>query len=665
MLRGTLISAVVILTAAASTGCQTGGAGRLRHDGPNVASDHAPARAIWLDELNLDAIQQGWSTAKARTSVDDRPLTIAGKVYPRGIGSHSNAELTIALHGQAESFHVDFGVDDECQGLGTANLVVLVDDIEVADTGVTRPGDPPKSLHVDLRRANTITLLIADGGDNIDYDHADLAGAMIIMRPGAQEKLKISTYADEPLPEIARGEPATPIINAPRITGATPGREFLFRIPASGERPMYFEAIALPDGLTLDADNGIIRGRLTHAGRAKVMLIATNRHGTARSNLMIESGDDCLARTPPMGWNSWNVWGTAVDADKVRDAADWLIRSGLADHGYQYINIDDAWEAGRDECGRIQCNEKFPDMRALANYVHERGLKLGIYSSPGPKTCANYEGSHEHELLDARQYAAWGIDLLKYDWCSYGSIATDGSLAELRYPYDIMRIALDAANRDIVFSLCQYGMGDVWTWGESVGGNYWRTTGDITDTWASLSTIGFGQNGKEKFAGPGHWNDPDMLVVGKVGWGPNIRDTRLTPNEQVTHMTLWSLLASPLLIGCDMTQLDDFTLALLKNPEVIEINQDRLGRQARRVVMRGQTEIWARPLADGATAVGAFNRGRTAATIAIEFAALDLHGPIAVRDVWRRCDRGDLVEAYSVTVPRHGAALFVLRPLWR
>ncbi|MBL8878122.1 MAG: NPCBM/NEW2 domain-containing protein [Phycisphaerales bacterium] len=647
------------------SGCESTGAERLRPSGPSVASDSTPSRAVWLDELNIDAIQQGWSSAKARQSVDGNPLTIAGRVYPRGVGSHSNAELTISLHGEAESFHTDVGLDDECQKLGTAGFIVLVDDIEVTRTGMMRGGDAPKSIHVDLQRANTLTLLIEDGGDNVDYDHADLAGAMIIMRHGSHAPLKILTTADEPLTDIARGDPLYPVINAPRITGATTGREFLFRIPASGERPMFFEAVGLPEGLTLDADAGIVRGRLAHDGRAEVTLTATNQHGVARANLTIEGCDDCLALTPPMGWNSWNVWGTAVDAEKVRDAADWLIRSGLADHGYQYINIDDAWEAGRDELGRIECNEKFQDMRELADYMHSRGLKLGIYSSPGPKTCASYEGSHEHELLDARRYAAWGIDLLKYDWCSYGGVADDASLAELRKPYDVMRTALDAAGRDIVFSLCQYGMGDVWTWGEAVGGNYWRTTGDITDTWASLSTIGFGQAGNEQYAGPGHWNDPDMLIVGKVGWGPNIRDTRLTPNEQLTHMTLWSLLAAPLLIGCDLTQLDDFTLALLKNPEVIEINQDRLGRQAARISTQGRTEIWARPLANGTTAVGLFNRGRSPTEIRLDFDALNLHGPIAVRDLWRRRDLGEFVGSYNVTVARHGAAFIVLRPLWR
>ena len=226
--------------------------------------------------------------------------------------------------------------------------------------------------------------------------------------------------------------------------------------------------------------------------------------------------------------------------------------------------------------GVIQTNEKFPDMKALADYVHSKGLKLGIYSSPGPKTCAGFAASYQNEEQDASTYASWGIDYLKYDWCSYGGIAKDGSLAELQKPYRVMRDALDECGRDIVYSFCQYGMGDVWKWGAEVGGNCWRTTGDINDSWGSMSGIGFGQDGHEKYASPGHWNDPDMLVVGKVGWGPNLHPTGLTPNEQMTHISLWCLLSSPLLIGCDLSDMDQFTLDLLTNDEVLDVNQDPL-----------------------------------------------------------------------------------------
>lgn len=462
----------------------------------------------------------------------------------------------------------------------------------------------------------------------------------------------------QPKPEIAVGTGPEPVIHAPRITGATPGRLFLFRIPATGERPLRFSAANLPDGLDLDANTGIITGALTTAGNKDVSITVEGPRGRATSTLTIVGAANSLALTPPMGWNSWNAWGTDVDDAKIRSAAEWMVRSGLADHGFQYINIDDSWAGERDVDGRIQPNEKFPDMKALADYLHGMGLKLGIYSSPGPKTCAGYEGSYQHEYQDARTFAEWGIDLIKYDWCWYFWIAKDMSIPELRRPYELMRQALDDCGRDIVYSICQYGMGQVWEWGAEVGGNYWRTTGDIRDTWSSMSRIGFGQAGRESHAGPGHWNDPDMLVVGLVGgWGGDQHPSRLTPNEQVTHMTLWSLLAAPLLIGCDLSQLDEFTRALLTNPEVLEVNQDPLGRQASRVVAKQCKEIWSRPLADGTIAVGLFNRGRTEATITVNWLDLGLTGPRQIRNLWTRRDEGTFADAYTASVPRHGAVM--------
>jgi alpha-galactosidase len=365
-----------------------------------------------------------------------------------------------------------------------------------------------------------------------------------------------------------------------------------------------------------------------------------------------------LALTPPMGWNSWNVWAGAVDAEKVRAAADWMVKSGLAAHGYQYINIDDTWEAGRDSSGEIQTNQKFGDMRALADYVHSKGLKLGIYSSPGPQTCGGYEGSYGHEQQDAETYARWGIDYLKYDWCSYGGIAGRGAgLEALQKPYRVMRAALDTVPRDIVYSLCQYGMGNVWEWGAEIGGNCWRTTGDINDSWGSLQRIGFSQAGHEQYAGPGHWNDPDMLVVGRLGWGPNIHPTRLTPNEQITHLTLWCLQSAPLLIGCDMAQMDPWTVSLLSNDEVLEVNQDPLAKPAGRRSQQDQVEVWARPLWDGTMAVGLFNRGIERATVTARWSDLGLHGRQPVRDLWQQKNLGSFDGSFAVPVAGHGAVL--------
>jgi alpha-galactosidase len=463
-----------------------------------------------------------------------------------------------------------------------------------------------------------------------------------------------------------------PRINGPRIFGVRPGHPFLYRIPATGDRPMEFSAAGLPPGLACDARTGIITGTVKERGTTTVTLTARNSRGSAARMFTIVVGDR-IALTPPLGWNSWNCFAGDVDDAKVRAAADAMVKSGLIDHGWTYINIDDCWMVkpddpdpvlggeARDKDGMVQTNKKFPDMKALSAYVHGLGLKLGIYSSPGPLTCAGFAGSYRHEVLDARQYADWGIDYLKYDWCSYQTIAKDQSRAEYQKPYKIMRAALDGVNRDIVFSLCQYGMDNVWEWGDSVGGNCWRTTGDITDTWESMNTIGFGQTGHEAFAGPGHWNDPDMLVVGWVGWGPHLHPTRLTAHEQITHITLWSLLCSPMLIGCDMTRLDEFTLSLLTNDEVIAVNQDPLGKQAARVKKDGDAEVWAKPMDDGSVAVGLFNRGEKGGMVTISWAELGLTGPKTVRDLWRQTDIGSFDRDYGVQVARHGASFVTVR----
>jgi alpha-galactosidase len=296
-------------------------------------------------------------------------------------------------------------------------------------------------------------------------------------------------------------------------------------------------------------------------------------------------------------------------------------------------------------------------MKALTDYLHSKGLKIGLYSSPGPKTCAGHEGSYKHEEQDARRYAEWGFDYLKYDWCSYGEIAPSPDRPALMKPYQVMRAALDQAPRDIVFSLCQYGMGNVWEWGAEVGGNCWRTTGDITDTWSSMAGIGFGQDTPGKFARPGHWNDPDMLVVGYVGWSAQVRPTHLTPNEQYTHLSLWCLLCAPLLIGCDLTKLDDFTLNLLTNDEVLEVNQDPLGRQAARLAQNGPLEVWAKDMEDGSKAVGLFNRGDGETKVTAKWSDLALSGTHKVRDLWRQQDLGSFAEQFQASVPRHGVVL--------
>jgi alpha-galactosidase len=622
-----------------------------------LAGKEAPSGAFWVDSVDLRHVEQDWGHAAAGRSVENHPITLGGHTFVHGIGTHANSDLSIALHGEAELFTAMVGVDDETGTKGSVRFEVWVDGKKVADSGLMRGKQVPKLFSADLHAAKTLRLAVTDGDDGIDFDHADWAGAIIVMAAGSHEKPSSITIPDFK-PEIIVAARPEPAIHGARIVGATPGRPFQYLVAATGERPLEFSAEGLPAGLSIDTATGLITGSLKKAGTTEVTVRSKNSHGAIERKLTIVGGQHKLALTPPLGWNSWNCWASAVSDEKVRASADAMVSSGLAAHGFQYINIDDCWEAGRDANGNIQSNEKFPDMKALADYVHSRGLKLGIYSSPGPKTCAGYTASYQHEQKDADTYARWGVDYLKYDWCSYDAVAKNKSLPELMKPYRVMHEALDRSHRDIVFSLCQYGMGDVWKWGEEVGGNCWRTTGDINDSWSSLAEIGFSQNGHEKYAGPGHWNDPDMLVVGKVGWGPSLHPTHLKPQEQVLHISLWCLLSSPLLIGCDMTQMDDFTLALLTNDEVLDINQDPVGKPAGRVSQDGNTEVWARPLYDGTHAVGLFNRGREKATVKVHWSDLKIpSGPQPVRDLWKHKDLGNATDGTELAVPPHGAVL--------
>src|SRR5262245_28467912 len=549
------------------------------------------------------------------------------------------------------------GLNDNASRQGSVTVEVWLDNKKVLISDVLRVGTPPLKVDVDLTGARFLELTIDDGNDVSTGDNADWAGGLIFLKEGVTDRPESWTFPSEPPPPIASGWPATPRINPPRITGGTPGRAFIFRVPATGEAPLTFAARNLPAGLTLDPKTGVITGGIARAGKTDVEITVTNKIGNATRTLTIVGGTNALALTPPLGWNSWNVWGRSVDDAKVRAAADAMESSGLAAHGYQFVSIDDGWEGRRDANNVLQPNEKFPDMTALTNYIHAKGLKAGIYSSPGKTTCQGLPGSLGFEEIDARTWAEWGFDLLKHDWCSYGSTMPDQPLVDLQKPYIVMRDALNKVGRDIVYTLCQYGMGNVWEWGEKVGGNFWRTTGDLTDVWSNMAAVGFRQAGREKWSKPGHWTDPDMLVIGKVGWGPNIHDTRLTPNEQITHITLWTIQAAPLLIGADMAQFDKFTTDLMTNHEVLEVNQDVLGRGGSRVMQDHRLEVWARPLADGTKAVALFNRGLQAATVTARWSEIGVSGPQLVRDLWQQRDLGRFEERFSVTVPAHGAVL--------
>jgi len=358
-----------------------------------------------------------------------------------------------------------------------------------------------------------------------------------------------------------------------------------------------------------------------------------------------------LARTPPMGWNSWNRFAEHIDEKTVREVADTLVSSGLRDAGYVYVNIDDGWQGLRDATGKLQPNSRFPDMKRLADYLHSRGLELGIYSSPGPKSCAGYLGSYGHVTQDAQTWADWGIDYLKYDLCSgEGFYHTSETV---RATYQQMGAALQATGRPIVYSLCEYGRFDVGTWGRKVGGNLWRTTRDISDNYSSMAKIGFDQTAPPENAGPGGWNDPDMLEIGNGG---------MTADEYRTHMSLWSLLSAPLLLGNDIRSIAPETLAIVANAEVIAIDQDPLGRQARMARRVGETEIWIKPLADGSSAVGVFNRSTAPAQLSVSWSELGLDAQPRVRDLWKHADLQSAGGSMTADMPAHGVVLVKVSP---
>jgi alpha-galactosidase len=486
----------------------------------------------------------------------------------------------------------------------------------------------------------------------------------------------------EPASEIRTPPaPPTPRINGPDIFGVRPGHPFLYHIPATGNRPMTFSVDNLPAGLQVDPETGEITGRLEKPGHYPVTLRAKNQLGTAAKKFQIVAGET-IALTPPMGWNHYNCWANNVNEAMVLGIARKMVSTGLINHGWTYINIDDSWQGQRGgPFNAIQGNKNYPDLKTLCDEVHALGLKIGIYSTPWVTSYAGHTGGsaenpegawspptipkkgHVNKNIlpwaigkyhfatnDAAQWAAWGIDYLKYDWHPI-------EVPETAEMYDALR----HSGRDIVFSLSN----DTPIQNApalSRIANCWRTTGDIRDNWKSMSSKGFGEDKWARYASPGHWNDPDMLVIGVVGWGKP-RPSLLTPDEQYTHLTLWCLEAAPLLLGCDLNKLDAFTMNLIDNDEVLAVDQDALGEPAVMVAKDGDACVYARNLEDGSKAVGLFNlNGDRAATVTVKWSDLNISGQHEVRDLWRQKDLGQFAGSFPMSVAPHGAELIKISP---
>ncbi len=490
------------------------------------------------------------------------------------------------------------------------------------------------------------------------------------------ENAKVTySFAEKNTGKIISASQMTPYILTPKespkpnitnamVFGAKPSNPFLLRINATGERPMIFSVHNLPQGLSLDAQTGIITGTSpSKSGEYGIAVTAKNGSGETTKVVKLMIGEQ-LALTPPMGWNSWNCWAMSVSAEKVKQSADAIKTSGLINHGFSYMVIDDGWQGKLAANGSTGTNEKFPDMGALSKYLHQQGLKFGIYSSPGKMSCGGLLTSLGHEKEDAKQWADWGVDYVKYDWCSYNDyLATpqkSWTEVEQVLPFKKMNDALLENKRDMLLSVCNWGMNDVWKWANKTGGQLWRTTGDIEDSWASLSTIGFSQPALAEYSKIGGWNDPDMLIVGWVGWGDKLHQTHLSPSEQYTHISLWAMLNAPMMIGCDVSKLDEFTYNLLANHEIIAINQDELGKVARVAFKNADWQVWIKDLADGSKALAFFNMKNETQQLNLKWSDFGLSKPKSVRDAWRQ-KKISAKAALKSEVQAHGCMLFKLK----
>ena len=677
-----------------------------------VTADGAVA---YVDTFDLSGATCGLGKRlRPLASVDGQQLTVSSNVYARGFGTCPESAVLFRANGKVEAFDAMVAIDDGAKsararhsyGQPTALFRVWADGRIVWNSGDVKLGQKPVEAHVPLAGAREIVLETTGGAEWTSFDaaHADWLDARFtcandatldaVNDPSLVAQLGILTPPEKPEPQI----------NGADIWGVRPGHEIVFRVATSGERPMTFSAKGLPAGVTLD-EKGVLRGFAPNdPGDYDIEVAAENAKGRAVRTIRLAVGDT-LALTPPMGWNSWNTLCYRLTAEKAMAVAKTMDESGLADHGWAYVNLDEWWQMNnsgvsrvekrrkdfggredviglaRDADGKINPNRSFPDMKGLTDYIHSLGLKAGIYSSPGPLTCSKCEGSFGHELQDAESWAEWGFDYVKYDWCSYNDIfkkenggksGSDKSLyddmsARESYvkPFRLMGECLKRQNRDIVYSLCQYGMAHTEEWGEGIGGNCWRSWGDLKDTWRWMELAVEGCIGAEhwKYNKPGWWADPDMMIVGQQYSFGFDHPTFLTPNEQYTHVSLWAMLGSPLMIGCDIQAMDAFTKSLLVNDEVIAVNQDRLGKTARRIRHKDAESVWTRPLVGGFTAVALVNRYPFAREIKVSFEELGLGGECWVKDLWRQQCEGRHSGFYFANVPAHATKLVKMRPV--
>lgn len=654
-----------------------------------VAGAANAAQKVALGDLNISKISVGYGAVGHNKSVDGKPLSIGGRRFDAGLGVHATSGATLQLDGRVTRFSALVGVDDEVakegEQRGSVEFLVAGDGKMLWRSGQMRAGDAAKTVDVDLTGVRELRLVVSSLGD-IAYDHADWAQAQF-QYEGAAPQL-----ADAPRETAVILTPRTrltPRINGARVFGARPGAPFFYPVAATGQKPLSYSAQGLPAGLSLDPQSGLITGRVGQKGSYRATVTVSNVLGRDTRPLRIEIGQD-INLTPPMGWNSWYRYSESVSQQNVLETARAMKASGLADHGWSYINIDDCWQGERVAPNlALQANAKFPDMKAMCDQIHALGLRAGLYSTPWISSYAGFRGGSspnadgtypivvppekqlqpdqifgrapgyrltemnhvgEHWFFDrdAKQIADWGFDYIKMDWAGPDVPTTE------RIESDLLK-----TGRDITLSLSNSAPLDRAPQLSALA-QVWRTTGDIHDNWPKVSSIAEAQQKWAPFTKPGHWNDPDMLQVGVLGV-PNAfnavgKPSGLTPNEQYSQVSLWSLFSAPLILSCDINALDDFTKSLLTNDEVLEVNQDPMGAPAR-LISDGDARIWSKPLEDGSMAVGLFNFGELEQEISVNFADLKVDKPQRVRDLWRQTDVGTQAKSFSARVPRHGVML--------
>ena len=676
-------------------------------EGDRPDAESLVTNVAFVDKFDLSGATCGMGKrVLACQSVDGHPLTVGGVKYESGFGTHPESAILFRADGKVLAFDALVAIDDDAATAGSgksygkpiAQFRVWADGRVVWSSGELKLGQKPVEAHVDLAGAREIVLETTGGGEWSAFDatNADWLDARFTCEGKAKLEVVKDAALTRQLGILTPPEKPEPQINGADIWGVRPGHPVIFRVATSGARPIKFSAKNLPDGVTLD-EKGVLRGTAPlKGGDYDIEVTAENAKGKATRTIRLAVGDT-IALTPPLGWNSWNTLCYRLTQEKAMAAAKAMDESGLADHGWAYVNLDDWWEMNNSGCPRVESrkqdfggredvigpardangkiipNRSFPDMKGLTDYIHSLGLKAGLYSSPGPLTCGRCEGSYGHELQDAESWAEWGFDYVKYDWCTYGDIfkkETEGLSEEERIkayakPYRLMNECLKKQKRDILYSFCQYGMGHAELWARESGANCWRSFGDLKDAWHWMELALEGRIGADnywKYNGPGCWADPDMMIVGQQFSFGSDHPTYLTPNEQYTHVSLWAMVGSPLLIGCDLTTLDDFTKNLLMNDEVIAVSQDRLGKTARRIRHTDAESVWTRPLSKGFTAVALVNRSPFARGIKLPLEELGLHGECWVKDLWRQKCEGKHSGFYVAEVPAHATKFVKMRP---